>query len=93
MASVAIVLGVLAAAAFAACQSWEVSLTYAFAPALIALTVSAVAFGRARRTGAGVFRSSAALLLSVPLTGFAVWAFIGELEAFVPLAGWLLGAE
>lgn len=92
-ATVAIVLGLLAAGCFAACQNYGVSLTYAFAPSLIALTASAVAFGRARKTGAGVFRSTAALLLSVPLTAFAVWAFVGELRTFVPLAGWLMGGE
>ena len=86
-ATVAVVLGAAAAIAFGLLRSLDLSLSLGFAPALIALVVSCVAAARASRTGAGITRCALAFVLTIPLTGFAIWAFGQEIFGLVQAVG------
>lgn len=83
-ATVALVLSIVITVGFAVFQSIEFPLTYTFGPSLVALATASLAFNRARRTGAGVVTSVVALVVTIPLTGIAVWAFATDLSGLIP---------
>lgn len=85
VATVAIVCGVVVSVAFAILRSLDLSYAFGLGPAGVVLALSLFALSRARRTGAGVFRSVLALLVSLPLTAIAFWVFEVELVELVPL--------
>lgn len=85
-ANVGIVAAILTAGGLAVFQYFGISFTYLFAPAVIALAICGIAVGRARLTGAAVFRSVLGLLLAGPLTIVTVWAFAEQLVGVTPLA-------
>ena len=84
VATVAVVLAILVTAGFAAAQTYGFPLTYLFGPSIVALATASLAFNRARRTGAGVVSSVLALVVTVPLTGIAIWAFVTDLSGLIP---------
>ena len=76
-------LGIIVTYGFAVAQSYELPLTFLFAPSLVALATAALAFNRARRTGAGIVSSTIALVVAVPLPAISIWAFAVELSGLV----------
>jgi hypothetical protein len=83
VATVAVLIGIIVTVGFAVAQFFELPLTFLFAPSLVAVATAALAFDRARRTGAGIVSSTIALVVAVPLPAIAIWSFSAELSALV----------